>query len=210
MTVTITDNDVPEVTFNPTAVTVAEGAGTVSVTVQLDRSPAAELVIPVQTANSTATAGSDYTGLTSTNVTFAAGTGTTAVTRTVTITILEDIVDEADETFTVSFGTLPAGRVTAGTDNTATVTITDDDVPEVTFNPTAVTVAEGAGTVSVTVQLDRSPAAELVIPVQTANSTATAGSDYTGLTSTNVTFAAGTGTTAVTRDGDDHDPGGHN
>ena len=188
-TVTITDDDVPEVTFNPTAVTVAEGAGTVSVTVQLDRSPAAELVIPVQTANSTATAGSDYTGLTSTNVTFAAGTRTTAVTETVTITILADTIDEADETFTVSFGTLPAGRVTAGTDNTATVTITDNDEPTVTLSvaPTTISEADVGTTATLTVTLSSVPDSTVVIPV-VIGGTASAGNDYT-LSATSVSFS---------------------
>ena len=104
VTVTITDDDIPEVTFSSATTTVAEDAGTVEVTVQLDTSPLAQLVIPVRTANGTAIAGSDYMALTTTNVTFAAGTS--ILNQTVSITITDDSMDEADEAFTVSFGTL--------------------------------------------------------------------------------------------------------
>ena len=142
VTVTITDDDVPEVTFSSAAATVAEGDGTIEVTVQLDSSPLAQLIIPVETTDDTAISGSDYTALSSQTVTFAAGAAGANLSQTVTITILEDSLDEADETFTVSFGTLPGG-VTAGTDDEVTVTITDDDVPEVTFSSAAATVAEG-------------------------------------------------------------------
>ena len=305
VTVTITDDDdAPVVSFSRTAVTVEENVtgGSVEVTLELTGTTSSRaLVIPVSTANGSATAGSDYTALTNMNVTIAAG----ATTQTVSIDITNDDVDEADETFTVSIGTLPSG-VTAGTsdqtvtvtiadddvpaitisggaavtegadatftvtaspapasaltvnlsaddgagdfidgtppttvtisttgtatlsvptddDNTdeadgtitvtlasgtgytiatpapsATVTVNDNDVPEVTFNPTAVTVAEGAGTVSVTVELDISPVAQLIIPVSTANGSATAGEDYTALTSEMVTFAAGTRTLTQT------------
>ena len=135
----------------------------------------------------TATAGSDYMALSSETVTFAASTST--LTQTVMVTITDDNVDEVNETFTVSFGTLPLG-VIAGATSSVTVIITDNDVPEVSFTPATATVVEDAGTVDVTVELDSSPAETLVIPVETVNGTATAGSDYTVL-NRNITFAAG-------------------
>ena len=204
VTVTITDDDVPEVTFSSAAATVAEGDGTIEVTVQLDSSPLAQLIIPVETTDDTAISGSDYTALSSQTVTFAAGAAGANLSQTVTITILEDSLDEANETFTVSFGTLPGG-VTAGTDNEVTVTITDDDVPEVTFSSAAATVAEGDGTIEVTVQLDSSPLAQLIIPVETTDDTAISGSDYTALSSQTVTFCRGRGRCQLEPDGDDHD-----
>ena len=201
VTVTITDDDVPELTFTETTATVVEGVSTVDVTVQLDRSPVADLIIPVVTRDVTATAGSDYTALSSTNVTFAAGTGTTAVTRTVTIMITDDTVDEPDETFMVSFGDLTslAGRVTAGTDNTATVTITDNDDPMVSLSLSSPTLAENGGTATLTVTLSSAPAANTNITIETAGS-AVIGSDkdYT-LTPASVTFVAGTGSDPVTQ-----------
>ena len=125
VTVMITDDDVPVVSFTATTATASESAGTVNVRVQLNISPAETLVIPVRTMDVTAAAGSDYMALTATNVTFAADTGT--LTQTVPITITDDGIDEIDETFTVSLGTLPSG-VTAGTPTSITVTITDEDV----------------------------------------------------------------------------------
>ena len=75
MTVTITDNDVPAVSFTAETVSVGEGAGTATVTVQLSATPVyTELTIPVRTTNGTATSGADYTALTTTNAVFASGT----------------------------------------------------------------------------------------------------------------------------------------
>ena len=121
--------------------------------------------------------------------------------QTVSVSILNDTADELDETFTVAFGTLPAGAVTAGTPATVTVTINDDDVPAVSFAAATADAGEGDGTVEVTVQLSTSPATAITIPVMTADGTgsaaATAGEDYTALT-TDVVFAAATATLTQT------------
>ena len=195
VTLTITDNDSPTVRFAEQTRSVSESAGIVSLILQLDTAPRTSLSIPLSSGNITATAGSDYT-LTTTEVTFTPGG---ELTQMVTVMISEDSLDEADETFTVSLGTLPTGGVvTAGTPNSVTVTITDNDVPEVTFSSATATVAEGAGTVSLTVRLNSSPANSLSIPVRTTDVTATAGSDYTELSSETVDFAAGTSTLTQT------------
>ena len=189
VTVTITDDAAPPVvSFAAGTVSTAEAAGTVAVTVQLSRSPDGELTIPVMTANGTATAPGDYTALTQ-NVVFAANASGAALMQTVSIAITGDDRDEVDETFTVAFGTLPAGAVTAGTPATVTVTITDDDSPAVSFMTGTLSVDESAGTVDVIVQLSASPSTQITIPVMTANGTATAPGDYTALTQ-NVVFAA--------------------
>ena len=71
-----------------------------------------------------------------------------------------------------------------------TVTITDNDVPAVSFTTATASVSENAGTATVTVQLSASPATQLTIPVRTTNGTATSGTDYTALTTTNAVFAS--------------------
>ena len=191
VTVTITDDDVPAVSFTAGTAGVAESAGTVTATVQLSISSATELTIPVATTNGTATSGTDYTALTQ-NVVFASGASGADLMQTVSITVTDDGLDELDEMFTVGFGTLPPG-VSAGTPATVTVTLTDDDVPTVSFTTATTSVVESTGTAAVTVQLSVSPATELTIPVATTNGTATSGMDYTALTQ-NVVFAAGTAT----------------
>ena len=80
------------------------GGGMVAVTVELRSPVIGDTTIPIMTADDTATAGTDYT-TTTTNIVIADG----ATTGTAMIPILDDGTYEADEAFTVSFGTLPSG-----------------------------------------------------------------------------------------------------
>ena len=193
LTINITDNDTPAVSFSSGTATVAENvtAGTVTVTVQLDISPRVDLTIPVITADDTAFAGHDYTAVSSV-LSFAAGATGMDLSQTVSISITDDSVDDDDEEFKVSFGGLPPG-VVAGTTDEVTVTITDDDnaptLPTVSFDVPAVTVAEGAGTVSVNVTLSATPAAAVTVLVSTMDGTAGSGFDYNGISNQMVTFA---------------------
>ena len=149
---TIADDEAaPTVSFSSNAVTVAEDDGTVAVILELTHPSASALAIPVSTADETATAGSDYTALTDMNVTIAAG----MTTQTVSIAIMDDDIDEADERFTVNIGSsLPEG-VKAGSSSgqKVTVTITDDDVPELSLSlPDGVTSLEEGRSTTLTIQ----------------------------------------------------------
>ena len=105
----------------------AESGGTIALTLNLDQTPRREIVVPISVQQaSTATANSDYTLPDPSSVTFAADATGTALTQTYTLTIIDDEYDEANETITLGFGTLPP-NVTAGTQATTTLTITDDD-----------------------------------------------------------------------------------
>ncbi|MDQ5767585.1 Calx-beta domain-containing protein [Thiothrix subterranea] len=121
-------------TFSIADVTVEEG-GTAVVTITRDDATDAAS-ITVQTADGTATA-ADYTGV-GTAVAFAAG----ELTKTVSISTIEDAIDEANETFTVAISNPTIGTVSA-TAATATVTITDNDLPP---GPIARTVTVTNGT----------------------------------------------------------------
>ncbi|WP_124981883.1 Calx-beta domain-containing protein, partial [Nonlabens xiamenensis] len=178
-TVTITDNDAP--TFNVGDVTVAEDAGTGSVTVSISNPSSVDTVIDITTADNTAIAPGDYTS-TTTTVTIPAGS--TSV--NVLIPITDDAIGEPTENFTVT-GTLNTGVTSNNTDD-GTVTITDNDAP--TFNVGDVTVAEDAGTASVTVSISNPSSVDTVIDIITADNTAIAPGDYTSTTTT-VTIPAG-------------------
>ena len=189
VTVTITDDDAPTVSFAMGTVSAAEGDGTVDISVQLSGSPASTVAIPVMTTNGTATDGQDYTALSGAMVMFASGATDAALSQTVSVAILNDSRQENAETFTVSLGALPPG-VASGTPNSVTVTITDDDMPTVSFASGTAQVGEASGPLVVTVQLNASPQNQIVVPVMTGDGTATAGSDYTALSGATVTFAA--------------------
>ena len=188
---TITDNDgAPDVLIGDA--TVDEAAGTASFNVTLTNPSAADITLTLTTADGSATAGADYTA-TSSQVTILAGT--TTATGTFNVPILEDLIDESDETFTVSVLSVDAGTV-GSTADTGLGTITDNDgAPDVLIGDA--TVDEAAGTASFNVTLTNPSAADITLTLTTADGSATAGADYTA-TSSQVTILAGTTTATGT------------
>ena len=134
----------------------------------------ATVEIPVVTTAGTATAGTDYTTL-STMLTFTAGSTTS---QRVSIEIASDELYETDETFTVGFGALPSG-VTAGTVSVVTVTIDDDDTLTVDFAGGIIRrVNENAGPLEITMRLSAVPGVDVSIPYNVRAVTATYSTDF--------------------------------
>ena len=186
-TVSITDDDVPQVTvsFEADAYTVPEG-GMVTVTVTLSADPERTVEIELTAEPQGGATSADYSGV-PTSVTFAAG----QTEQMFIFSATQDDEDDDGEKVLLAFGTpLPAG-VTAGTTAMTTVSITDDDVPQVTvsFNQAAHTVAEG-GMVTVTVTLSADPEREVAIELTATDQDGATSADYSGVP-TRVTFAAG-------------------
>ena len=107
--------------FTATTATVAESAGKVTLTVTRTGDTTGTASVECDTADGTATQKGDYT-IARTRLTF--GPGVTS--KTCDIFIVDDSLNEANETFTVSLFN-PTGNFTPGTNNTVTVTITDND-----------------------------------------------------------------------------------
>jgi hypothetical protein len=141
------------------------------------------------TADGTATAGADY-GSTSGTLSFPAGTPNGTV-RTINVPILDDALDEADETFTVAL-TNPVGG-DLGTIATHTVTIVDDDPsPSVSIGDSAVREGPNGTTTLTSLPVELSGPSGLAVSVDFASNdgTATANTDYQPLSGTLV-FAPG-------------------
>ncbi len=166
--------------------TVTEGnSGTVNLTFTVTLSGASGNTVTVNfaTSNGTATAGSDYTQNNGT-ITFAPG----ETSKTITIAVTGDSIDEDNETLTVTLSS-PSGATIA--DGTATGTITDDDTAgTIQFSNATFTATENGGTITITVTRTGGTAANATVNFATANGTATAGSDYTNASGT-ITFLAG-------------------
>ena len=102
---------------------VREAAGaTVDFAVTLSRAAAATVTVDYATSDGTATAGSDYTAATGT-LTFAPG----ALTKTVSVAVLDDSHDEGEETLTLSLSNV-SGNNAWLKDATATGTIENTDL----------------------------------------------------------------------------------
>jgi ELWxxDGT repeat protein len=184
---TINDNDpTPGLTVADLAFTEGNSGGTTnaSVTVTLSAASGLQVSVGYATANGTATAPADFTAVSGT-LTFAPGT----TTKTITVPVVGDLLDEADETFLVNLSA-PVNAVLA--DGSATVTITDDDpLPALSIAGTAAAERDAAGaSVTLTVSLGAASGRSVTVAWATAPGTATAPSDYT-TASGSLTFAPG-------------------
>ena len=173
---TIDDDDDPLVGTG--AASAGEGAGTLDFEVTLDASPAEAVTVNYTVGGGTATAGTDYTvpySGTEGSLSWDAGDSGDDLTQKVSVSITDDTVDEADETFTLTLTTATNASLPAV--KTATGTIDDDDDPLVGTG--AASAGEGAGTLDFEVTLDASPAEAVTVNYTVGGGTATAGTDYT-------------------------------
>ncbi len=175
-------------------VSVTEGnSGTVNAvfTVRLSTASGLPVSVAYATADETAIAGADYTS-TSGTLQFAAGT----TAKTVTVAVLGDQIDEADETFVVN---LSGAQNATIADGRGVGTIVDDDArPSLSIDDVSVTEGN-SGTVNAvfTVRLSTASGLPVSVAYATADETAIAGADYTS-TSGTLQFAAGTTAKTVT------------
>ena len=192
VTVTVDDDEVAvvAVSFGSGTYTVSEG-DSVGVSVGLGSALASNMTIQVTAAGGDGAVSSDFTAG-PTSLVFTPDNWATA--QTVTVTAVDDRVDDDGESVVLRFDSLPAG-ISAGVPATATVTIADNDTAGVTIVPDTSllpSVDEG-GTGTYTVVLDSEPS---------GNVTVTATSGDTGAVTvtppTSLTFTTGNWATAQT------------
>ena len=187
---TITDNDpLPSVVINDVSLTEGN-AGTTNAdfTVALSAPSGRNVTVNYATANATATQPADYT-TTSGTLTFTPG----QVTKTVSVPVVGDAIDEIDETFVVNL-TVPVNVTIA--DNQGVGTITDDDpLPSLTIND--VSLVEATANMTFTVTLSGASGKTVTVDYATADATATSPADYTSAAGT-VSFAPGVVTRTFT------------
>ncbi|HEX3149293.1 MAG TPA: Calx-beta domain-containing protein [Gemmataceae bacterium] len=160
-------------------------SGTTPMTFKVTLSAPTTRTVTVQytTQDGTATAGSDYTA-TSGTLTFDPG----QTTKTVTVDVLGDLIDEPDETVNLVLSGAINGALA---DDTGVGTIRNDEItPDI--NVTDSSVVEGDTSATMTFNLSLSQAANRPVTVQYATQadTATADVDYTESTGS-VTFNPG-------------------
>ena len=171
---TITAGTLPELSFASTNITVNENAGTATLTVELDPASTGTVTVDYATSDETAEAGEDYTAASGT-LTFAAS----ETSKTITVPILNDTDYDPTERFRVTLSN--ASGATLPTSPWAQVNITNNDaVP--TASIANVTVGEGAGTMTLTLELDRLSNRDIFYNTLTSgvSGTATVTNDYVG------------------------------
>jgi uncharacterized Zn-binding protein involved in type VI secretion len=182
----------PTISINDVTVTEGNTGTTPAVfTVTLSAASSQTVTVNYATANSTGTAGSDYTA-TSGTLTFAPG----ITSQTITVAVLGDTRNEANETFFVNLST-PSNATIADGQGQGTI-LNDDALPALSINNVTVTEGNTGTTPAVfTVTLSAVSSQTVTVNYATANSTATAGSDYTA-TSGTLTFAPGITSQTIT------------
>ncbi len=160
------------------------GDATMTFTVTLDSAATQTVTVDWETTDGTATAGTDYAAGNGT-LTFGAGDSS----KTVSVTVAGDSVDEPNETFTVTLS--GASGATVG-DGAATGTITDDDAtPKVTLVLTPDTIAENGGASTVTARLDHPSSRATTVTVTATPVPPAAAGDYALSANRELTIAAG-------------------
>ncbi len=157
---------IPVVAFSSATYSDEENVGASS-SVTLSRTVFTNCVteVSVSVTDGDATGGTDYdnSGFPVT-VTFNEGDDS----RTVSVPVTDDAVDEEDETVTFSVSSVSNADI--GTQDTATLTITDDDTRGVTVDPTTgLVTTESGGQATFTLVLDSQPTGDVSIGVSSDN-----------------------------------------
>ena len=178
---------------NPTAVIEGAGGTPVRVTAALNGAPRTSptaVTVAVGKTGDSATEGTDYETVDDLTVTIPPGL--TSARETFTLTPIDDVIGESDETITVS-GTTRSGLTVTD----AELRITDDETAStgVTLSVDPTMVIEGAGRTQVTVRAALNGAARLgstavTVAVGTPGDSATEGTDYATVGDRTVTIPA--------------------
>ena len=177
--VIVDDDDPPEVTVDDAA--GDETVGSLAFVVSLGGPSAVDVAVDYATADDTATAGRDYEARSGT-LSFAPG----EVSKTVRVVVLDDELDEPDETLTLGLSH-PRNATLARA--SASGTILDDDDPPV-LSIAGASGMEGDGQLDFVISLSAPSIAEVTVRYATRDGTAAAGSDYRPVDGT-MTFAPG-------------------
>lgn len=174
--------------FNPTAVSVAESAGAIT----LGYVKATNVYAPSQTINVVLKTGStaDINGYNTQTLTFNFN-GVDSL--PVTVTVTDDALVEGTETLVFALRNASTGA--PGVDSLFTLTITDNDVapPVVQFITTSSTIAENTDSVLIPVSITDFNTNATSVQVMVMGGTATGGVDYSYAPAT-ITFPANSGT----------------
>jgi hypothetical protein len=181
---TISPNTLPNtLQFSSPTYTVNENSGLVTVEVTRTGTNCA-IAVDYATLDGSATAGSDYTSISSGTLNWNHGDTTN---KTFTVSIQNDSNLEGDENFQVTLSN-PTGGANIGALNSATVTITDDEIPpspgSLQFSSASDNINENGGSVTLEVTRTNGSYGIVTLDYTTVDGTATDGEDYTATNGT--------------------------
>ena len=191
--ITLTILEVPTVSLSVSAASIGENGVVSTVTATLSQVHNADVTVTLAASGTATGGGTDYT-LASNTITIVAG----QTTANTTVTAVEDLIDEPDETVIIDIDQVN-NAVEAGTQQKTITVLDNDDPPSVTLSVNNATIAEAAGSSTVTATLSNPSSQQVTVTLAATGTAAGGGTDYT-LASNTITIAAGqtTGTTTVT------------
>ncbi len=192
-TYTITDNDNPPVIdFNATSSSGAESVSSADLTVDLSAVSGQTITVDYTVTGTATGSGTDYT-LANDTLTITAGNAT----GTITIAnVINDVLDEADETVIVTLSN--PSNATLGSNSVHTYTISDNDNPPVIdFAATSSSGAESVSSKPITVDLSAASGQDVTIDFAVTGTATGSGTDYT-LANDTLTITAGETTGTIT------------
>jgi len=189
-TLTILDNDIaaeiPTVSWASAIQQVTENAGTATITAVLSTSYASDVVLPFTITGTALGDGTDH-DLVDGEMTIPAGNSM----GTIVMNLMDDAVEEGDETVIITMST--PENASFGAITVHTVSIQDNDIlgdPSVSWASSLEQVSEDVETVTITAVLSTSSINDIDIPY-TISGTATAGDVDHNLTDGIITILAG-------------------
>lgn len=173
--ITILDNDpTPTITFTTPSDSIGENGGSTSITMQLSAPSGLNVTVPFLTSGTATGGGIDYNLTPLTNLSIPAGN----LNASLTLTPIDDQLDETDETVLVDMGDPTNALPGAITSHTTTI-LDDDPTPTLTVNNAFVNEGDsGFATAVFTAALSAASGLEVDVDYATANGTATQPSDY--------------------------------
>jgi gliding motility-associated-like protein len=165
VSVTNHDNDAAGFTITPTSgLTTTEAGGTATFTVRLNTKPTANVTFTLTSSNPA------EGSVSLTSLTFTPSNWNTP--RTVTITGVDDDVDDDNVAYTIITNPASSTDVKYSGLNPADVSVTntDNDTAGFTVSPTSgLTTTEAGGTAQFTIRLNTQPTANVTIPISSSN-----------------------------------------
>ena len=189
----IQQNLTPNVTLSIDNATIAEAAGAASVTATLSAVFGQDVTVELEVSGS-ATEGDDYV-LSGTQIVIPAG----STTGTVTVTAVQDTLDEPDETVLVDIASVTNGQGSGQ----VSVTITDDDepiVPNVTLGVDNLSIAEAGGIATFTATLSAATTVDVTVGLAVSGTASAA--DYS-ISGDQIVIGAGATSGSITVTGVD-------
>jgi hypothetical protein len=172
----------------------ADESANASANVDLNYIPASSVSVDYSTSDGTATAGSDYTAVATTTLTFAAG----EYSKSVSVSVTDDAVSESNEDFTINLAS-PSAGLNLGANTSYTHRIDDNDnTRKIYFTAASSNGSESTTSVSITVEISSADGSNPTTADYTVTGgTATGGGiDYT-LADGTATVSAGNTTTTI-------------